>query len=184
VVNDSRYARARDDVPATIFPSALQRTGYGGNHVVVRSDVPPGQLENALREAVGRVSRDLPVPEVSSQVARIAESSARERLFAQLLTIFGVFALLLASIGLHGVVSYSVARRTNEIGLRMAIGARPGAVQWLILRQVLGLSLFGLLLGVPAAWVAGWRLSCSSSYHWAPATGPPADPARSTPSSP
>jgi ABC-type antimicrobial peptide transport system permease subunit len=95
------------------------------------------------------------VPEVSSQVARIAESSARERLFAQLLTIFGVFALLLASIGLHGVVSYSVARRTNEIGLRMAIGARPGAVQWLILRQVLGLSLFGLLLGVPAAWVAG-----------------------------
>ncbi len=95
------------------------------------------------------------MPEVSSQVARIAESSARERLFAQLLTIFGVFALLLASIGLHGVVSYSVARRTNEIGLRMAIGARPGAVQWLILRQVLGLSLFGLLLGVPAAWVAG-----------------------------
>ncbi len=122
MVNDSRYARARDDVPATIFPSALQRTGYGGNHVVVRSDVPPGQLENALREAVGRVSRDLPVPEVSSQVARIAESSARERLFAQLLTIFGVFALLLASIGLHGVVSYSVAPGARVESFRAAPG--------------------------------------------------------------
>ena len=93
--------------------------------------------------------------DVTAQAVRIAESSARERLFAQLLTAFGVFALLLAAIGLHGVVSYSVSRRTHEIGLRVAVGARPRQVQWLMLRQVLELCGAGLAIGIPVALVAG-----------------------------
>jgi predicted permease len=154
VVNDSRYRDARSEVPATVFPSALQRTGYGGNHVALRSSVPLGQLEPLVREAVGRVSRDLPVPALRSQLALVEESSGQERMVANLLTTFGLFALLLASIGLHGVVAYSVGRRTSEIGLRVAVGARPGQVQWLMLRQVLVLCGLGLTVGIPAALAA------------------------------
>lgn len=155
VVNDSRYRNSRTAVPATAFPSALQRIGFGGKHVAIRTSIPIAQLEPALRGAVAQVSNDLPVPGVTSQVARVEESTAQERLFTQLLTMFGAFALLLASIGLHGVVSYSVERRTSEIGVRVAVGARPGQVQCLVLRQVLVFCAVGLLLGLPAALAAG-----------------------------
>jgi len=79
----------------------------------------------------------------------------RERVFAQMLTVFGAFALLLACIGLHGVTAYSVAQRTNEIGVRMALGAQSGQVLWLVLRQVTVLAAMGLAAGIPLAlWVA------------------------------
>jgi ABC-type antimicrobial peptide transport system permease subunit len=81
----------------------------------------------------------------------MAQTSARERVFTELLTMFGGFALLLASIGLHGVTSYAVTRRTNEIGVRVAVGARPRQVLWLVLRQVLALALAGLAVGIPLA---------------------------------
>src|SRR6185503_1445867 len=79
----------------------------------------------------------------------------RERVFARLLTVFGGFALVLACIGLHGVTSYSVARRTSEIGLRLALGAQRSQVLWLILRQVVLLAMTGLAIGLPIAWFAG-----------------------------
>jgi ABC-type antimicrobial peptide transport system permease subunit len=97
------------------------------------------------------VDTDLPVPELRSQAAVMAQTSARERVFTELLTMFGGFALLLASIGLHGVTSYAVTRRTNEIGVRVAVGARPRQVLWLVLRQVLALALAGLAVGIPLA---------------------------------
>jgi ABC-type antimicrobial peptide transport system permease subunit len=75
--------------------------------------------------------------------------------FTELLFLFGAFALLLASIGLHGVTSYSVSRRTGEIGVRLAVGARPAQVLWMVLRQVVALAGIGLLAGVPMALAAG-----------------------------
>jgi hypothetical protein len=155
VVNDTPYRSRRAPVPATLYESAFQRDGYGGHHVVLRTDVPLARLEPLIREAVNRVDADLPVPEMRSQVAIMAQTGAKERVFTQLLSIFGAFALLLASIGLHGVTSYSVTRRTGEIGVRVAVGAHPGQVLWLILRQVLVLAGAGLILGVPAALAAG-----------------------------
>jgi len=151
VVGDSRYDRQRAEVRPTLFDSALQRPGYGGHHIVLRSTVPVESIEPALRRAVAEVSRDLPVPSVKTQVAQMQETTIRERVFAELLTTFGAFALLLASIGLHGVTSYSVARRTNEIGVRMALGAQPRQVLWLVQRQVVLLAVAGLVVGVPAA---------------------------------
>jgi predicted permease len=151
VVSDSLYDRQRSEVRPTLFDSALQRPGYGGHHIVLRSAVPLESLEPAIRRAVAAVDRDLPVPAIKSQIAQMAELTIRERVFAQLLTMFGAFALLLASIGLHGVTSYSVARRTNEIGVRMALGALPRQVLWLVQRQVVVLALIGLLIGVPAS---------------------------------
>jgi predicted lysophospholipase L1 biosynthesis ABC-type transport system permease subunit len=155
VVNDTPYRSQRDAVPATLYDSALQRDGYGGHHLVLRADVPVARLEPALREAVSRVDPDLPVPEIRTQATLMAQTSARERVFTQLLSIFGGFALLLASIGLHGVTSYSVARRTSEIGVRVAVGARPGNIVWLVLRQVVVLAGAGLAVGLPAAWLGG-----------------------------
>jgi ABC-type antimicrobial peptide transport system permease subunit len=85
----------------------------------------------------------------------MAESSARERVFTQLLTLFGLFALLLASIGLYGVTSYAVTRRTSEIGVRVAVGARSPQIIWMILRQVAILAGIGLLVGVPMSLALG-----------------------------
>jgi predicted permease len=155
VVNDTPYRNRRDPVPATLHESALQRNGYGGHNVVVRIEGTVGSVEPALRDAVAQVDPDLPLPEIRSQTALMAESSARERVFSQLLTLFGGFALLLASIGLYGVTSYSVARRTSEIGVRVAVGARPGQILSLVLIRVVVLAAAGLVVGIPASFMVG-----------------------------
>jgi predicted permease len=155
VVNDVPYRNQRVPVPPTLYDSALQRNGYGGDEVILRTDVPLALLEPAVREAVSQIDPDLPVPELRTQVGLMAESTARERVFTQLLSVFGAFALLLASIGLHGVTSYSVTRRTSEIGVRIAVGARPVQIVWMVLRQVVILAGIGLILGIPASLAAG-----------------------------
>ena len=151
IVSDSLYDRQRAEIRPTMFDAALQRPGYGGHHVVVRASVPVDALEPALRQAVAEINRDLPIASIKSQIAQMDELTIRERVFAQLLTMFAGFALLLACIGLHGVTAYSVARRTNEIGVRVALGARPGQVVWLVQRQVVVLALAGIVVGVPLA---------------------------------
>ncbi len=83
------------------------------------------------------------------------ETTGRERVFTQVLSVFGGFALLLASIGLYGITAYSVARRTREIGLRVALGSQPGQVLWLFLRQVGWLAVLGISLGIPLALAGG-----------------------------
>jgi ABC-type antimicrobial peptide transport system permease subunit len=90
-----------------------------------------------------------------SQTAQIAHTLGRERVFARLLTLVGGFGLLLAAIGLHGIAAYSAAQRTSEIGVRLALGATTMGVVWMVLRQVAGIALAGLALGVPAALAAG-----------------------------
>ncbi len=155
IVADTLYDQPRAPVRPTLFPSALQRPGYNGHHVVVRSGVPAASLEPLLRDAVAGVSRDLPVPEIKTQLAQVRDLTMRERVLTQVLTAFGAFAVLLACIGLNGVTAYAVARRTSEIGVRMALGATPGAVRWMILRQVGRLTIAGLVVGLPLAWWTG-----------------------------
>ncbi len=167
VVNDMPYRNRRDPVPSTVYESAFQRSAWGGYHVFLRTDVPLARLEGPLREAVTEIDPDIPVPRIRAQTEIIAQTGAKERVFTQLLTLFGAFALLLASIGLHGVTSYSVTRRTSEIGVRVAVGARPGQILWMVLRQVVVLAAIGLAVGVPAA-VAGAPLVGSLLYGVAP----------------
>jgi len=153
IVSDSIYDGQRAGVRPTMFDSALQRQGFT-THIVVRSSIPVERLAPELKRAVANVSIALPTPDVRSQVAQIEDRIGRERVFARLLTIFGAFALLLASIGLHGVTAYSVSRRTNEIGVRMALGAEPAQVLWLVQRQVAWLGIAGLVIGVPLGFAA------------------------------
>ena len=100
---------------------------------------------------------------MKTQTEQIDETLGAERAFTRLLVTFGVFALFLACIGLHGVTSYSVARRTSEIGIRIALGAQRRDVWWLILRQVVVMTAAGLAIGIPAS-IAATRLVRATLY--------------------
>jgi predicted permease len=167
VINDMPYRNRREPVPATLYESAFQRSAWGGYHVFLRTATPLGRLERPLRAAVAEVDPDIPMRGIRAQTEIIAQSGAKERAFTQLLTIFGSFALLLASIGLHGITSYAVTRRTSEIGVRLAVGARPRQILWLVLRQVVVLAGVGLAVGVPVS-LAAARVVESLLYGVAP----------------
>jgi ABC-type antimicrobial peptide transport system permease subunit len=122
---------------------------------VLRTDVPIARLEPTIRQAIWEIDPDLPVPEIQTQTAIMAQTSAKERVFTQLLSLFGGFALVLASIGLYGVTAYSVNRRTAEIGVRVAVGAKPRQIVWLILRRVFALAGVGVVVGIPVALAGG-----------------------------
>jgi predicted permease len=157
IVADMHYTSVRSTPPATLFDHYARhaRESLTGLTFVVRSDQPPPLLERPLRAAVARVSPATGITAFRSQTAQIAQTLGRERVFARLLTLVGAFGLLLAAIGLHGITAYSVAQRTNEIGVRVALGATRGRVLWMVLRQVSGIALAGLAVGVPAALAAG-----------------------------
>lgn len=154
VINDMVYRDRRSPVPSTLYESAFQRAAWDGYHVFLRTSTPFVRVEPQVRDAVMQVNADIPVSQMRAQAEIIAQTGAKERVLTQLLTLFGGFALLLASIGLHGVTAYSVTRRTSEIGVRVAVGARPDQILWMVLRQVMILTGIGLAAGVLAALAA------------------------------
>lgn len=154
VAGDTKYDGMRNEVPATMLQSYLQRR-MGGMHVVVRTAVPAATLQPAIQRAVAAIDPAMPITALTTQDDQIDESIGKERVFTRLLSVFGLFALLLASVGLHGVTSYSVARRTSEFGVRIALGAQRSQLLWIVLRQVIVLAIIGLAIGIPIAWLAG-----------------------------
>jgi ABC-type antimicrobial peptide transport system permease subunit len=109
---------------------------------------------NAVREIVHEADARVPATSLKTQTAQINDTISQEIAFAKLCACFGVLALVIACVGLYGTMSYSVARRTNEIGIRMALGAQRGGVIWMVLRQVLVLAFVGLAIGLPIALAA------------------------------
>src|SRR5277367_5476598 len=116
---------------------------------VLRTTGDPLGSVNTIREIVHRADPLLPVTDVQTQAAQINRSINQEITFARLCAAFGILALVIACVGLYGTMSYTVARRTSEIGLRMALGAQRGGVVWMVLREVLLLVALGLAIGVP-----------------------------------
>jgi ABC-type antimicrobial peptide transport system permease subunit len=104
-----------------------------------------------LRSAVREVAPSMPVLSIKALTRLIDESLVQERLIARLSILFGIVAVVLASVGLYGVLAYSVVRRTNEIGIRMAIGAFPRSIVWMVLRETLLLVGIGIVCGIPIA---------------------------------
>jgi len=153
VVRDSKYYSLRQtSAEPTMYDAFLQRSGGpGALHVIVRTTVVEASLERSIRQAVSEVDRNLPVSNFRTQFDQIDATLGRERALANVLVVFAGFALLLACIGLHGVTSYAVARRTSEIGIRLAVGAQRGQVVWLVLRQVIVLAVAGVSIGTPVA---------------------------------
>jgi ABC-type antimicrobial peptide transport system permease subunit len=118
----------------------------------VRGHGDASNVSASLRQAVNAVDSSVPVYRVRTLEQQVDQSLMTERLLASLSTVFGCLATLLAALGLYGVMAYMVARRTREIGIRMALGARSGTVVWLVMREALLLAGIGIALGAPAAW--------------------------------
>jgi len=108
-------------------------------------------IAGAVQRVVAEIDRNVPVAEMRTQEEQIRITLGTERMFAGVVGSFGVIAALLAAIGLYGVMAYTVARRTNEIGIRLALGAGRGDVQWMVLRESLWMVAAGLVVGIPAA---------------------------------
>jgi predicted permease len=159
VVADTRYASLRDTIRPTFFDDVSQRPSTRGVTVVVRASAPAAAIERPIRTIVSTLAPPFSVVDYTSQLAQIDHTIGRERVFAKTLTGFGAVALLLAGIGLYGVMSYATVRRTREIGVRLALGATPAHVRGLVLRQVAVLGLVGVVVGAPAAIAAGPLLS-------------------------
>jgi predicted permease len=150
IVRDAKYDSVREPAPPTMYNAYRQRPG-GGGILAVRTAVDPATVTSAVREAVRQVDPNLPMMDVSTQLEQIERRFQQEKMFAQAYTLFGALALLLAAIGLFGLMSYNVSRRTNEIGIRMALGAQRGDVLRLVMRESMILVALGVVIGVAVA---------------------------------
>jgi predicted permease len=170
VVRDARYNSIRDEFPATMYTPYMQGP-VGGMAFEVRTAGDPAQATSAIREAVRQADANVPLTNVTTQLEQIEARFSQERIFAQAYALFGGLAVLVASIGLFGLMSYSVARRTNEIGVRIALGAERGDVVGMIMKESLTLVAVGLAVGVGAALAAG-RLVATLLFGLSPSDAP------------
>jgi predicted permease len=169
VFNDFKMNNPRDDVrPVYLRPLSQPFNGYkeadmiGGetqsmfiNAIILKFNQPQQNADALIRRTLAGVDPNLTVMDLRSLDAQVAGNFDQERLTARLTSLFGILALILASVGLYGVMSYFVARRTSEIGIRMALGATRSSVVSMVLRGALWQILIGLALGIPAALYAG-----------------------------
>jgi len=151
VVKDIKYTNLRDEIPIQAFIPYMGSRYLGGMTVYVRTTGEPNQLMASVRAKLRELDANLPIYAMRTMDEQISNSLATERMIASLSTVFGFVATALAIIGLYGVMSYSVAQRTREIGIRMALGAVQGKVVWMVMREVLRLIVVGVAVGVPAA---------------------------------
>ena len=150
VARDAKIVNLRRPVGPTIYFPAFQRNMDRVNAIEVRTSVDPAGVIAAARREVSAINPKVMIG-AKTMPAQVDELLAQERMIGRLAGFFGVLALILASGGLYGLMAYSVARRTGEIGVRMALGAQRDSVLWLILRETIWLLLTGLAIGVPLA---------------------------------
>ena len=173
VCGDTHYDNLRNDPPPIYFLSYRQAPDVSwGMTFAVRTRMPRATITPSLRAAVSSMDRDLPLIEVRTQQEQIDEITTSERVFANLTGGFGVLALVLACIGIYGVMAYGVSQRTNEIGIRMALGAGRESVLGMILREATWIAAIGVTVGLAIALALG-RVVASLLYgirSWDPVT--------------
>jgi ABC-type antimicrobial peptide transport system permease subunit len=129
------------------------------NTIQLRTIGDPLGYAAAVRAAVADVDDKLPISGVTSLKLQTEDALRQEKLLAQLVGFFGLLALVLACVGLYGIMTHAVVRRTNEIGIRMALGAARRSIVWMVLRQTFVLVILGIAIGIPAALVAAKLVS-------------------------
>jgi len=152
VVRDTKYENMRDEVPYELYRPYRQVEFVVGTNAYVRTASEPANFFPALRHAAQSVDTNVPVFGMRTLEQQMDISLVTERMLATLSSAFGLLATLLAALGLYGVMAYMVERRTREIGIRMALGAAGGNVIWLVMREVIVLSVAGLAIGLTGAW--------------------------------
>ena len=151
VVGDSLLAGPRTGIEPQVFFSFLQANFPVTSTFYVRTEMAPGSLVPALRRAVANLDSTMPIHDLKTLDRQLDDTLSAERLIASLAVVFAGLATVMAALGLYGVMSFAVARRTKEIGLRTALGASPGSVLWLVMREVFGLLGAGMLVAIPCA---------------------------------
>jgi ABC-type antimicrobial peptide transport system permease subunit len=177
IVADAKYTNPRDPVRPMYFRPMTQfnrkvtgpqffmaesRSLYP-NSITVQYAGDAASLESMARRTLANINPDMTIVSFKSLDYQVADNFNGERLISRLTGLFGVLALILASVGLYGITAYSVARRTNEIGVRMALGANRGNVVTMVMRRALVLVAIGLAIGIPVALVGG-RLMRTQLY--------------------
>jgi predicted permease len=156
VVRDSRYTSVRDDTPPTVYQTFLQtRTGRGQMALYVQAETSPAAVLSQVRQAVQDIDRDLPLFAIHTLEEEMGAVLIRDRLIATLSTVFSALALLLACVGLYGLLSFSVVQRHAEMAIRMALGANRADVVWTVMREAVLLVAAGVIIGVPVALALG-----------------------------
>src|SRR3989441_8240680 len=151
VVKDFKYTSLRDEIPEQAFVPYLGGRYLGEMTVYLRTTADPNQLMSAVRSKVRDMDSNLPIYAMRTTEVQINNSLSTERMIASLSAVFGFLATLLAVIGLYGVMAYTVAQRTREVGIRMALGAARGNVIWMVMREVLLLVAIGVAAGFTAS---------------------------------
>jgi len=152
VVKDAKYFELGEGTQMAAYIACAQTTGFFGNFVV---RFAPGanrqEIVSRVRHSIAEINANILVNGVNSLEEQIDRSIATQSLIARLSAFFGILAVFLACIGIYGLLSYSVARRTSELGIRLALGAQSHSLLWLILRECLVLLILGLVIGIPVA---------------------------------
>ena len=151
IAADTRYADLRAPTPPTFYLSDNQHLEAGRIVAEIRTQADPAGILTQVRATVASFDHDLPLIDVRTMQEQIASTLTNERIFAQLTAGFGLLALILACIGIYGIMAYTVSRRTSEIGIRMALGAQANQVLRLVLSEVSWMAVAGTALGIIAA---------------------------------
>jgi predicted permease len=169
VVGDAKYNDLQQPAPPTIYTDSLQE-GFIGSQLAIRTRIDPGGVASAVRQAEAAVLKTVPIIRIITMNEQIDSSIVPERLIAMLCAGFAALGALLAAIGLYGLLAYTVARRTHEIGVRIALGATRSDVMRMTVHEALWMVCAGLALGAPLAF---WAKSVAASLiHGLPANSP------------
>ncbi|HEX6630525.1 MAG TPA: ADOP family duplicated permease, partial [Gemmatimonadaceae bacterium] len=155
LVADAKYSEVKDEIPPLFFQAYRQDSTIGSMSYYVRTSLPPAQLLRTIPSVVARLDPNLPVESLKTMPQQVRENVFLDRMISTLSAAFAVLATLLAAVGLYGVLAYTVAQRTREIGVRMALGADSGRVRRLVLKQVAFMLVIGGAIGIGGALALG-----------------------------